>query len=229
MKENALAATESKVGGARFALDCIEELARKEPALELHLVGHSAGSIFHAPIVSELRRRKLPVATCTLWAPAITTALFKEHYLPSVRKKHVGRLAVFDLTDRAERDDDCAKIYNKSLLYLVSNALETVARNPLPVVGRPGTPLLGMERSIRDDADLAALFAAGGADLVLAPNAAPEGGRDASTARSHGSFDDDAPTVASTLARILTAAPATAAVTVPRPRRPRDLHAAPPS
>ena len=52
MKENALRATESAAGGARLALKHLARLAAAEPGLEIHIVGHSAGAVFHAPLVA---------------------------------------------------------------------------------------------------------------------------------------------------------------------------------
>jgi hypothetical protein len=62
-----------------------------------------------------------------------------------------------------------------------------------------------MEHWIAKDPALARLFGGGNpnVDWVKAPNQAPEGSPTASTARHHGDFDDDAPTVQATLARIL--------------------------
>jgi len=39
-------------------------------------------------------------------------------------------------------------------------------------------------------------------DWILAPNTAPHDSEDSSTARHHGDFDDDKPTLKATLARI---------------------------
>ena len=50
----------------------------------------------------------------------------------------------------AEQDDDCAGIYHKSLLYLVSNALEKQAA----LFFADGEPLLGMEKFILERGDL---------------------------------------------------------------------------
>ena len=70
----------------------------------------------------------------------------------------IGRFALFALSDKAEQDDHCARIYNKSLLYMVSRAFEA----------RPfgeGTPLLGMEKWIARDAAVRELFTSGAAGL----------------------------------------------------------------
>jgi hypothetical protein len=44
----------------------------------------------------------------------------------------------FYLTDSAERQDNCAQIYRRSLLYLVSNSFEH----------QRGTPILGMQKYV---------------------------------------------------------------------------------
>jgi len=209
MKENGLAA--SREGGAAWLVAAhLKALAAKFPGLEIHVVGHSAGSILHGPLLQRLTGALgLKVKTCTLWAPACTVDLFKHDYLPAIRSGAIGRFAMFALTDKAEQDDNCARIYNKSLLYLVSDAFEAKPRIPLL---RDGVPLLGMQKFIQRDAELAAFFKDGGGELVLAPNNEPEGSLRASQARHHGDFDDDMATVQATFARMLQPASAGAAV-----------------
>ena len=213
MKENALLATTGEEGGARMVLEEIARLPRRD--LEIHVVGHSAGSIFHAPFVRALTSPKgairsgylkgekghgLAIASCTLWAPAITVALFKDAYLPSILERTIERFALFTLTDHAERDDHCANVYHKSLLYLVSHAFEAQPRIPL---FRDGEAILGMERFVNEDPELLALFTDAIGDWVLAPNTNTLGSANGSTARAHGAFDDDEPTLQATLARVL--------------------------
>jgi Papain family cysteine protease len=202
MKENALAATQSSNGGARAVVGHLEKLLDQLPdgALKIHLVGHSAGSIFHAPLVSALVKAGLQIESCTLWAPACTIELFREHYLPAIRRKQIKRFALFVLSDKAEQDDHCANLYHKSLLYLVSHAFEAKPRIPL---FRAGVPILGMQKYIEADAELKTLFKSGNADLVISPNTRKLGSSDAATALHHGDFDDDAATVQATLRRML--------------------------
>jgi hypothetical protein len=226
MKENALGASSAR-GGARLVLGHIATLFKRFPALEIHIVAHSAGAILQAPLVQLLTAQGpvpsgpmsgetglgLKVSTCTLWAPACTTDLFKAAYMPSIAAGTLERFSLFTLTDKAEQDDNCANIYHKSLLYLVSNALEDPARIPLV---RDGVPLLGMSKFIEQDPVLRSLFAGsrgsggnlgsggGVAQQVIAPNQEPPGSPSASGARHHGDFDDDRATVLATLARILT-------------------------
>ena len=217
MKENALGA--SLPGhGARLVLEHLTGLLGTFPDLEIHIVGHSVGSILHAPIVQLLTTQGSiasgplqgemglgqKVTTCTLWAPACTMRLFEEAYLPAIEAGSIGRFALFVLGDAVEQNDHCANIYHKSLLYLVSNAFESPARVPL---FRDGVALLGMEKFVRASRKTMKLFDAGVADLVVAPNSASQGSPDASGARHHGDFDDDLCTVAATLARIAPAAP----------------------
>lgn len=216
MKENALASSQPD-GGVRLVLDNIVKLIKNYPDLEIHIVGHSAGAILHAPLIQLMTNKGklttgpmkgetgygITVTSCTLWAPACTVDLFKEAYLPAIKSKQVQKFALFALSDKAEQDDNCARIYNKSLLYLVSNAFEEKERIP---IFREGIPILGMEHFIQKDPDLSSLFENNKADLIIAPNSQSQGSINASEASHHGDFDDDQNTVMATFMRI---APAT--------------------
>ena len=214
MKENAIAATRAQDGGARLVLNELAKLAASDPAYEFHIIGHSAGSIFHAPVVQYLATAGaiqggpmsgetglgLKVESATLWAPAITTALFKAAWLPVLNR--IARFSIFTLDDGTEQDDDCANVYHKSLLYLVSNAFEALTR--IPLVRPDGEPILGMQKFIDGDSSLKQLFAPGGKGAwVRAPNNFSQGDPSASGAKHHGDFDDDQSTVLATLARVL--------------------------
>ena len=200
MKQNAIAASETG-GGLALVADLLTKLRQQFPALKVHMVGHSAGSILLGGLVARLAEPgATPVAidTCTLWAPACTMDLYRAQYLPSIRDGMIKNFALFTLTDKAERDDTCANIYHKSLLYLVSNAFEAGGQKAPFLRERTGVPILGMAKFI------SALPAAQrNWDWVLAPNAHDSGQRDASAATAHGAFDDDAATLRATLARIL--------------------------
>lgn len=238
MKENALAATRTKKiggdvsvhqdGGARLALQHLKTLLEKHPGLEVHLAAHSAGSIFLAPFaqaITTAQGKLAPLAqmpglgakisSCALWAPACTVDLFERSYLPAINGKAIQRFSLFTLKDAAEQDDHCARIYNKSLLYLVSNAFEL--ETPLDLF-RDGKPILGMEKFIlkaaekfgvdpkhvrKDNPSEVQLFGLSTAEWVRCPNSLPEGDASASGARHHGAFDDDQNTVQATLRRIL--------------------------
>jgi hypothetical protein len=223
MKENAILATVTqnqkpeKTGGARFAAERLAALC-KSGSYEVHVVSHSAGSIFEAYLVQKLATRGtiqdgplqgeqgwgIPIRTCTLWAPACTIDLFNATYRPLIAAGAIEKLALFTLTDDAEKDDSCANIYHKSLLYLVSNAFEERFHMP----GFPkhaGEPVLGMEKWIRSPVSKGGLgdFFGKSAEWVRSPNQEPEGSPSHATARHHGDFDDDLPTLQATMARIL--------------------------
>jgi N-acetylmuramoyl-L-alanine amidase CwlA len=223
MKENARLATESPQGGLRVVLGYLMDLLHQlGDDVELHLVGHSAGAILLGPFAQLLTTKgRVPsgpmagqqgfgrqVTSCTLWAPAITTALFLETYAPAIRTGDIQRAAVFALHDAVEQDDNCANIYHKSLLYLVSNAFEdAVVRQPFPL--DRATPLLGMAKfalasSKFADPDVVKLIQSKRLELVLAPNIDSRiPATEQSASRHHGDFDDDEQTVKATLLRIL--------------------------
>ncbi len=225
MKENALRASNA-FGGARLVAQHIREIKNKYPELEVHIVAHSAGSILQAPLVQLLTTQgtiasgpmegeqgyNIGIASCSLWAPACTIELFKTAYAPAIANKSIDKFALYCLDDKTEQDDHCAHIYNKSLLYLVSNAFEDSARIPF---FRDGVPILGMEKFVKKDEMLMGLVQNGSVDLVIAPNGNPADSLNASSARHHGDFDDDIPTVKSTLNRILAGAADGAAEVAP--------------
>ncbi|HET6196099.1 MAG TPA: hypothetical protein VFE12_10105, partial [Acetobacteraceae bacterium] len=211
MKQNGVAATASATGGARIAAGRIAALLEADPTLEVHLVAHSAGSIFLGPLAQLLTANGAisggplsgstgygcTIASCTLWAPACTMDFFKQTYLPAITARQLRKFSLFTLTDKAERDDNCADIYHKSLLYLVSDAFEDRPRIPLI---RDGVPILGMEKFVRQDPSLVSML---GDHWVQAPNTEPQGSPSASGARHHGDFHADPATLRATLARIL--------------------------
>ena len=214
MKENAVRATEREDGGARLVLELLLKLLERQPNLEVHFAGHSAGSIFLGPLLRQYCEAGKKAASLNLWAPACTMDFFRENYAPALKSGAAGRFGLYTLKDAVERDDDCANIYHKSLLYLVAHACESRLRLGLG----DGTPLLGMEKFIlqarelfgadakqirRDNPHAVKLTCGPDAWWIRSPNNLSPGDAFASTARHHGDFDDDQPTVQSTLARIL--------------------------
>ena len=227
MKENARLATTAVVrngdvlteaGGAAQVARLLGEWVQADPGVELHLVGHSGGSILLAPL-AQLLTTEGPVAggpaadmlgigqriaSLNLWAPAMTMELFDQTLAPALAAGRIDRAALFTLTDRAEQDDHCARIYNKSLLYLVAHAFEARARSWVRAGHRNGTPLLGMARFIEAHDGIRDLLATGRLDWIQAPvQGAPAQVANGSGATTHGGFDDDPATLQATLARIL--------------------------
>jgi len=193
MKENALLASRGRKGAAKLAVDLIVQLVAEGTVDEVHLVGHSAGSIFLAPVAKKLTDAGVPVTSLSLWAPACTMELFDDVYRPLIDSGQIKSFDLYTLDDATERDDHCANIYHKSLLYLVSGAFEKHAR--IPLLRKNGTALLGLERDAEDDIP-AAFWERKSRQWHIAP--AAEG----SDARHHGDFDNDPATLRTTLARI---------------------------
>jgi len=141
MKQNAVAAS----AGAGGMLQLARHLARLKAEfddVEIHLVGHSAGSIALGEFLGQLGGNGLKAETVSLYAPACTVEFALKTYLPAALNKVIDpKKVVFDILSQAnERADtvgptDRLGIYGKSLLYLVSRALEPTHK----------TPLLGME------------------------------------------------------------------------------------
>jgi hypothetical protein len=185
-------------GGAHLFAGKLAALAAELNGLSLHAVGHSAGAIFHAHFLPMLLAQGLPrVASLSLLAPACRAELFTDALLPLVNDGRIQRHHLFTMEDDAERQDDCFNVYRKSLLYLVSHSFEGVARRPI----------LGLERSIRKDAVLSALYGigqAGAANVeVQFSHARDKAENPLTRSITHGGFDNDPKTMSSVLRRIL--------------------------
>ncbi|TDP72779.1 C1 family peptidase [Roseateles toxinivorans] len=126
-----------------------QALQKNKCQLELHLIGHSAGSILLGHLLTVLG--KLPASpqrpsasSCTLYAAACSVRFAVEHYLPadSLGVLSLKQLHLYQLSDANECGDGLPSaerpVYGKSLLYLVSRALDDARK----------MPLLGMERSL---------------------------------------------------------------------------------
>jgi len=190
MKENALRASDVDKG-ASFTYECFKEYQKSNKA-SLHLVAHSAGAIFMGPLVKKFAESNIDISTCTLWAPACTMADFDTYYSDSIENKHIKKFSMFTLTADAELDDNCLRVYNKSLLYLVSNSFEDTAK---------GTPILGMIKYIKQSAKIGMLIESGSLLHITSPNGLNN--PDACRTNKHGGFNDDVHCLSSTVARIV--------------------------
>lgn len=185
--------------------------------LRLHLVGHSAGSIVLGHLVERLATSQVKATSCSLYAPACTVAYAHEKYLKTgALVLQPQQMHLHYLTDRQEKDDDMVQLgpvtlYGKSLLYLVSRALDDTRK----------MPLLGMERAhdpqhFNDDqwagsqlASLAQWHAAfPAANLHPVPTPYIRVNKQGKTERAtHGSFDNNIDVIEATLRRITGQAP----------------------
>ncbi|MBJ6980925.1 C1 family peptidase [Luteimonas sp. MC1572] len=249
MKENATLATTAvraapgggvvEHGGAAQVARLVDEWRREDAKVEIHIAAHSAGSILMAPLLQLLTRPGQiiggpahgmlgmggRVASVSLWAPAIDMDGFIQAYVPAISSRAVARASLTTLTDSAEQDDHCMRLYNKSLLYLVARALEKQPRSWIDQRLRQGTPIAGMARFIaaREPADQAwghervtKLIEAGRLAWVQAPNDRPLGDPGASRASTHGGFDDDPATLQALISFILGRATAPAGIALHR-------------
>lgn len=177
-------ATRSAQPGATLTALALRNHLR--PGTRVHLVGHSAGSIFLAALAERLVAAEVPIASTTFLAPAITVADYRRTLAPLAGR--IGRFTTFALTDERELDDTCGAVYRKSILYLVSRAFERPEQ--------PGgeVPVLGMAKHLAG-LDLPR------AQVVLSGTMTPI--TDHCAARGHTDFDTDPATMTSALLRLL--------------------------
>lgn len=186
------AASSDDLGGARIFVAKLHQWMKDNPdRASLHAVGHSAGSIFHSHLLPVAFEAGVPMfQTVTFLAPAVRMDTFRKLVLPYAEEAKIENLAIFTMTEKNELDDNCLKVYGKSLLHLISASFEK----------DPDTPILGLCRDIKADAAVGAWLKRAGGDLILTPNA--RSGKDASGADSHGSFNNDRRTMESVLLRV---------------------------
>lgn len=155
--------------------------------LNLHFASQSAGALLFGECLSMLDETGDRLHSATLMAPACSGAFYDTRIRPHVGKT-VRQITQYSLIDKREREDKL-DVYGKSLLYLVSNAIEAEA----------GTPLLGMERFLHGLDDVAAIDALPKAHRVY------YAGRDRTVtdAKSHRGFDKDRKTMNHLLETVL--------------------------
>jgi len=157
---------------------------------QIHLVGHSTGAVLLGHLLGALDQLGVPdvISSCSLMAPACTVEFYDDHYFPRLGKAaapvvRVPKLDVYCLNKELELDDHVAFAYRKSLLYLITRALER----------KKDKPVLGLAR------DHKKVKAGPGLKFVIS-----NGGTNGSTtSTTHGGFDNDANTLNSVMRRIL--------------------------
>jgi len=212
MKQNAASAVGESRGCTMLA-DALAQLQKDAPQAEIHFVGHSAGSIILGHLLDLLPKRNLKVASCHLYAPACTVRFALEHYVPAMENDVLARKRFFIhlLSDAVEICDTVGP-YRKSLLYLVSRALESCHK----------MPILGLEQTFdakanpkwhEDELDAVKrwqkFWSASGNGLdVVSTKQVSTGSLGRRIRACHGSFDNDAATIETTLKRITGEKPA---------------------
>jgi len=200
MKIDATAASLGEVegrpaGGAYVLAAALRDYVQKNNgAITLHAAGHSAGSIYHSAFVPLLLSGEdavKSVKTVTFLAPAVRIDTFEQKLLPLARNGGIEDLSIFTMNHDAEKRDNTAGVYRKSLLWLVSHSFE-VERE---------ARILGLEEHLRTAGPTLAYLKKKDERLVLGPVSA--GTRTSTQARSHGDFDNDGPTMTSLARRVV--------------------------
>ncbi len=139
MKQNAKAAGTLSNPTFGIVADNLLSLKAQFPDTEIHLMGHSAGSILFGYFLDHLVARKIRVDSCTLFAPACTVRFALNHYTPAIQSGKILKKSdlTIELLNDARELGDSVGPYGKSLLYLVSRALEDYHK----------TPILGMAKA----------------------------------------------------------------------------------
>tara|TARA_R110000868_G_scaffold159618_4_gene388595 strand:- start:9846 stop:12059 length:2214 start_codon:yes stop_codon:yes gene_type:complete len=127
----------------------LAKAVRGKKEVNIHLLGHSAGALLHGHFLKVLKQQELKVASCHLWAPACTVAFANEKYGAAIADSVLDPTTMYvsSLSNDNEKYEGSLPVYSKSLLYLISRALEP----------EHNTPILGMEarqksmRKIVDD------------------------------------------------------------------------------
>jgi hypothetical protein len=128
--------------GASLAISRLKLYYERHPDIKIHLVGHSAGSIYCLGLIERLQQYKIPIASVTFLAPALRVDDFKAYVVPRLTDGAISKLTIFTLTGDLE-DNDISAVkgvgYRGSILNLVSKSLESPGlgedENDVPILG----------------------------------------------------------------------------------------------
>lgn len=166
----------------KYLRDALQNVApAKRP--KVHLVGHSAGSIWLGRLLHRWNTLNGgAIESLQLFAPACTMTFYRDHLRTMLAATKVKALIHYFLDDETELNDNVGRIYGKSLLYLVSRAFQDKQQ----VV-----PLMGMQKHWGDETHA----------RVTSYNTKDHS--DKTRSDSHGGFDNDVITMNSLLNVIL--------------------------
>jgi hypothetical protein len=181
------------IHGGRYLIEELSKLQQRRNDLIVDLVGHSAGSIVICHLLKMAAEANLPISIRNIifMAPACSSQLFLNDIARAPARYKQFRM--FTMSDTVEcRNFLVPLVYTRSLLYLISGALD----------GFDDEPIAGMDRFLLgqppfEEGDLREIdqfLSVPGSDrLVLSktPDDAPRGKR--CTAERHQDFDDNGP------------------------------------
>ena len=183
--------------------------------LEVHLVGHSAGAILLGHLLTRLGdiAHAPRIASASLFAPACSTRFAVDHYLAAARRGQLPlqALRLHVLSDENERADGlptpALAAYGKSLLYLVSRALDDRRKMPLLGMARALDPGYANDASQWAGSELESVqqwqAAWPAANTVVVSNRDVRNTRaGGQVAATHGSFDNNIDVLTSVIERI---------------------------
>jgi Papain family cysteine protease len=168
----------------------------KETGIKIHMAGHSTGAVLLGHLLNALDVLKAPelIQSCSLMAPACSIDFYNQYYKPRLANQtgdssmvKLPSLDIYNLTKRLEQDDNVSYIYRKSLLFLVSRALER----------QIDKPILGMQhysKNLPKQPGLHIHYSNGKKGNITRSS-------------SHGGFDNDFRTLNSIMKRILSHEP----------------------
>ena len=190
--------------------------------LELHLVGHSAGSIILGSMLGSAAARpelKSALKSVHLYAPACTVAFACKHYASD--ENVMKRLHIDVLSDKDERDDNVARsTASRCCISSPMRSRPTCARRSSASTGSTTPAYAGWDGS-SDTGEALATWRAAAKSARLSDRtsvvstdrvriAVDSSGKDVTQRPAHGSFDNDLDVVARTLTRITGAQPTVA-------------------
>ncbi|GEM_PF-194191 len=203
MKENARLASLSPDGAIQIASRYVSESLKLAGALkadqwEIHVVAHSAGSIFSAYAIPTILSLGLPLKTVQFLAPAISMDEFAGTLMPLIYGGRCPLPSMYILDDETEKRDTVSRLYGHSLLYLVSNAFES--RREMPILGMQKFLDPGMYEPQEPEIRAIQNVYRSNPKQLIVSNSRNDG---RSSSRTHGGFDNDLSTMNSVLRVIL--------------------------
>ncbi|MDJ0710655.1 MAG: alpha/beta hydrolase [Woeseiaceae bacterium] len=178
----------------RYLADALAALQAENSDFKVDIVGHSLGTVAACELL-DATAGSLTIRNIAFLAPAVRTDV--AHASLVAKPERFEKFRLFTMSDKYEVDDELlGVVYPRSLLYLISGALEKtevdetifgMARHLTGVSPYDEDHLMDIVAYLRDDPSRAV--------WSVTDTGAPAGHR--STSEDHGGFDDDDETRAS--------------------------------